>query len=60
MEEVPKIINKYWQNIVSEITGRLGLSYVTCQQILMEDLNMLWISMKFVLIIFDCEGIVHW
>jgi hypothetical protein len=60
MEEVPKIINKYWQNIVSEITGRLCLSYVTCQQILMEDLNMLWISMKFVLIIFDCEGIVHW
>jgi hypothetical protein len=35
-----KIINRKQCSAILEIAGRLGLSYGTCQQILVQDLNM--------------------
>jgi hypothetical protein len=48
MEKVKKIINDDRQSTISEIAVRLGLSYETCQWILMEDFNTQQISVKFV------------
>jgi hypothetical protein len=48
VDKVCKIISEDWQSTILEITGRLGLSFGTYQQILMGDFNMWWISMKFV------------
>jgi hypothetical protein len=48
MKEVRKIVNKDQQSPISEIAATLHLSQGTCQQILMENLNMEQISMKFV------------
>jgi hypothetical protein len=45
--EVLKIVNKVQQSTILEIAGRLGLSCGTCQQILLEGLNMWQISIKF-------------
>jgi predicted transcriptional regulator len=48
VENVRKIVNEHGRNTITEIAGRLGLSYGTCQRILTEDLNMRRISAKFV------------
>jgi len=45
VQEVHKIINKEWKSTISGISGRIGLSYGTCQQILREGLNMWQFSM---------------
>jgi hypothetical protein len=44
VENVRKIINEDRWNTITEIAGRLGLSYGTWQLILTEDLNMQQIS----------------
>jgi histone-lysine N-methyltransferase SETMAR len=48
VENVRKIVSENRRNTITEIAGRLGLSYGTCQRILTEDLNMRRISAKFV------------
>jgi hypothetical protein len=45
--KVKKIINKSRRSTISEMAGRLGLLYGTCQRILKEELNTLRISAKF-------------
>jgi vacuolar-type H+-ATPase catalytic subunit A/Vma1 len=40
MENVHKIVNEDRRNTITEIAGKLGLSYGTWQRILTEDLNM--------------------
>ena len=44
VEKARKIINEEQWHMILEIAGRLGLSYVTCLQIISEDLNRRWIS----------------
>jgi hypothetical protein len=44
VENVRKIVNEDRRNAITEIAGRLGLSYGTCQRILTENLNMQRIS----------------
>jgi hypothetical protein len=44
LKNVRKVVNEDRRNIVTEIAGRLGLSYGTFQLILTEDLNMRWTS----------------